>query len=99
MLLGERHTLETLLGPLIRTSNFGKVAGGGLRLVLTLASAGGISNSQFCLREWGTAVLSSNYHGSGIVLSLLTATLAASVLVSLRAATVRQAAQQLVLPL
>jgi len=45
----ERHTFETLLASPINRNLFGKVAAVvGYAWILTLASAGGISNGQFC---------------------------------------------------
>ena len=98
----ERHTLETLLAsPLSEQAIlFGKVAAvvsyaWVLTLIILLV---GLVTVNFVYRNGELLFYPATITLGGMVLSLLTATLAASigVLVSLRAATVRQAAQQLV---
>jgi ABC-2 type transport system permease protein len=98
----ERHTLETLLAsPLSEQAIlFGKVAAVvGYAWVLTLSLLlVGLVTVNFAYGNGELLFYPATITVGGMVLSLLTATLAAStgVLVSLRAATVRQAAQQLV---
>lgn len=98
----ERHTLETLLAsPLSEQAIlFGKVAAVvGYAWVLTLIILlVGLVTVNFVYGNGKLLFYPATITLGGMVLSLLTATLAASigVLVSLRAATVRQAAQQLV---
>lgn len=98
----ERHTLETLLAsPLSEQAIlFGKVAAvvsyaWVLTLIILLV---GLVTVNFVYGNGKLLFYPATIMLGGMVLSLLTATLAASigVLVSLRAATVRQAAQQLV---
>ena len=98
----ERHTLETLLAsPLSEQAILlGKVAAVvGYAWVLTLIILlVGLLTINFVDGNGELLLYSATTTLGGVVLCLLTATLAAStgVLVSLRAATVRQAAQQLV---
>lgn len=98
----ERHTLETLLAsPLSEQAIlFGKVAAVvGYAWVLTLIILlVGLVTVNFVDGNGELLLYSATTTLGGVVLCLLTATLAAStgVVVSLRAATVRQAAQQLV---
>ena len=98
----ERHTLETLLAsPLSEQAILlGKVAAVvGYAWVLTLIILlVGLLTVNFVDGNGELLLYSATTTLGGVVLCLLTATLAAStgVLVSLRAATVRQAAQQLV---
>lgn len=98
----ERHTLETLLAsPLseqaILFGKVGAVVGYGWVLTLIILLVG-LVTVNFVYGNGELLLYPAKIALGGVVLSLLTATLAASigVLVSLRAATVRQAAQQLV---
>lgn len=98
----ERHTLETLLAsPLseqaILFGKVGAVVGYGWVLTLVILLVG-LVTVNFVDGQGELLLYPAKIALGGVVLSLLTATLAAStgVLVSLRAATVRQAAQQLV---
>lgn len=97
----ERHTLETLLAsPLseqaILFGKVGAVVGYACGLTLIILTVGLITVN-FVAGNGQVLLYPATITLGGIVLSLLTATLSASigVLVSLRAATVRQAAQQL----
>lgn len=97
----ERHTLETLLAsPLSETAIlFGKVGAAvsyacSLTLIILLV---GLVTVNIAARNGELLLYPAEIVLGGIFLSLLTATFAASigVLISLRAATVKQAAQQL----
>jgi len=68
-------------------------------LVLTLDLLVGLGTTPILLREWELLFYPATITVGGMVLSLLSLAASIGVLVSLRAATVRQAAQQLVLPL
>lgn len=98
----ERHTLETLLASPLSESAilFGKVAAvvgyaWGLTLIILLA---GLMTVNFTHGHGKLLLYPAAIALSGMILCFLTALLAASlgVIVSLRAATVRQAAQQLI---
>ncbi len=95
----ERHTLETLLASRLsdRAILFGKIVaavvyGWGITLVSLIV---GLVTVNVAFREGGLALYPLDAALAGLALSLLAAVLAATagVLVSLRASTVRQAAQ------
>jgi ABC-2 type transport system permease protein len=97
----ERHTLETLLASRLpdRAILFGKVAaaiayGWGYMLVMFLC---GLVTVNVAYREGGLLLYSGAFTAAALLGGILTAGLAASagVLISLRASTVRQAAQTL----